>query len=89
MSNPVFNKGALGTALGAFLIFVSISFAFIVFMKCFGLAYQHNYNLPLYISAIFTRDAMKMYFFSGIIFFAGLYLLINGLIRILKDFFEV
>ncbi len=89
MANPILNKGAFSCTLGLFLTIISLSFAFIVFIKCFGLAYQHNYDLPQYISAIFTRDALKLYFFSGIIFFFGIYLAVNGTIRIIKDFFEV
>lgn len=90
MSNPTFNKGAFSCTLGIFFMAISFAFAAIVFIKCFGLAYQHSeYTLSNYISALFTRDALKMYFFSGIGFFAGLYLFVNGLIRIVKDFFEV
>lgn len=89
MSNPVMHKGAFGCALGIFLICISIGFSFVVFIKCFGLAMQHNYDLPKYISALFTRDALMMYFYSGLIFFFGLYLSINGMIRIFKEFFEV
>lgn len=89
MSNPVLQKGTLGCATGLFLIFTSLAFAIIVFLKCFGLAYQHNYDFPRYISAVFTREALHMYFLAGLIFFAGLSLAINGMIRILKDFFEV
>ena len=89
MANPKMNKGALGCTIGLFLIVMSVALAIIVFLKCFGLAYQHDYNFAQYISAIFTREAMKLYFISGLIFFGGLYLAVNGFIRIVKDFFEV
>ena len=89
MSNPIMNKGALACTIGLFIIAMSLGLALIVFFKCFGLAYQHDYNLGEYISAIFTRDAMKIYFVAGLIFFCGLYLTVNGFIRIVKDFFEV
>ncbi len=89
MSNPVLNKGSVGCSLGLFLIIFSFAFGILVLVKCFGPAYQHNYSLPEYISALFTRDAMKLYLVAGFIFFIGLFLSINGVIRILKDFFEV
>ena len=83
------NRGSVGCAVGVAVMSISVALATIIFIKCFGLAYSANYTLQEYISALFTRHALTWYFATGIVFAAGLWLTINALITIFKDFFEV
>jgi len=89
LSMHFINKGSFGCAIGMAVMMASMALAGIIFIKCFGLAYKPEYSLTQYISALFTRHALSWYLGTGVLFALGLWLTINAMITILKDFFEV
>jgi hypothetical protein len=83
------NRGSIGCAAGIAIMSVSVFLAGVIFVKCFGIAYNHDFTMKEYISALFTRHALTWYLATGALFSFGLWLAIDALITIFKDFFEV
>ena len=83
------NKGSIGCALGTAVMSASLALMLIIFIKCFGMAFQEEYTLAQYISALFSPHALAWYLGTGILFAIGLWLTINAMITIFKEFFEV
>lgn len=88
--NRYVNKGSIGCAMGAAIMMGSAFLALVIFIKCFRYAYgQPDFTLSEYISALFYWRALIWYLLTGIIFGLGLWLFINAIITIVRDFFEV